>query len=76
MCCKFCGYLDNKHGVDCCRDLPDAEAQYDAGYLDGRAYAPHGSDHPAYLAGRKRGEIAAETAANVHWSDYYDLDDE
>lgn len=71
MRCKFCGYLDT-HGDDCPRNLPDADEQYNAGWNDGRVYKETDNNHPAYRAGRYRGEIAAEYAANVSYYDYYD----
>lgn len=62
--CKFCRRVITSHTEDCPREMPGADARYDAGWLDGRRGRESTTDDAAYKAGWLRGDVARDEAEN------------
>ena len=59
--CDFCRHDEyGQHYPHCVRNEPNARAEYDQGWLDGRQGRACASEHPAYTVGWLRGESALE----------------
>ncbi len=57
--CDFCRHDEyGHHHQHCVRDEPNARAEYDRGWLDGRRGRDCASHHPAYVVGWNRGDSA------------------